>query len=225
MVERSLYSTNASPFGRAIQIILDEIGLDWRAEEASRTGTAAERAKHSPALQVPVLREGALTLWDSGVIAEYLLATYPARPVRDGLPPLAPRIARPEHLWADELLFATIQTLGESTVLVSQTRWAGTRPAQNVHIARSAERVVVLAGWLEDQLESASEGFMPRYLSVQDIFCVCHLMFVTHRPLEIDWVPESTPKLKALCDRLQHRPSFLAHSIEWWEPEDSDPRA
>jgi glutathione S-transferase len=225
MVERSLYFTEGSPFARAIRIILDEIGLEWRREEALRADSAAERGRRTPALQVPVLREGALTLWDSGLIAEYLLSTYPERRTPDGLPPLAPQIARAEHYWNDKLLFATVQTLGESIVLVSQIRWSGIRPSQNAHVARNAERVVSLAGWLEDRLETTSEGFLPGYLSVQDIFCVCHLMFVTHRALEIGWNQARTPKLTALCTRLQQRPSFLAHPIEWWEPAESEPGA
>ena len=218
IMECSLYFTPGSPFGRAIRIIMDEIGLEWDAQEASTTDNVAERLKRTPALQVPILFEKGLTLWDSSVITEYLLSAYGTRPVRDGLTPLAQNIARDDHKWTDKLLFATIQTLGESTVLVSQMRWSSIKPAQSTHVARNVDRVLSLLVWFEGQIEKSGDGFIPDCLSVQDIFCICHLMFITHRPLDIEWDRASTPKLAALYRRLEKRPSFLANPIEWWEP-------
>lgn len=217
MSARKLYFTPGSPFARAIRIMLDEIGLSYEPDIASITDSAEERARRTPALQVPTLVDGNVTLWDSGLIAEYLLATYPQRPVRQA-PVLAPVLARAERPWLDRRLFATVQTLGESTVLVSQLRWSGTTARDNAFIARNVERIGRLFDWFEAQLEGESEGFLPGWLSVQDIFCVCHLMFITHRPLEIEWVRARTPRLAALHDRLSRRPSFLANPIEWWEP-------
>ena len=218
MTRRRLYFTIGSPFARAIRIMLDELGLEWEAELASIKDSADERAARTPALQVPTFFDGDLTLWDSGLVAEYLLSTYPERPDRGVLPPLARSIARPGHEWTDRRLFATIQTLGQSTVLVSQTRWAGTTARDNAFIARNADRVSRLLHWLDGQLPGNGEGFLPGCLSVQDVFAVCHLMFVTHRPLEIEWRREATPRLARLHDRLQERPSFRANPIEWWEP-------
>ena len=76
---RSLLYTTGSPFARGIRVVLDEIGLDYERREETTTPSAASRAEWTPALQVPTLHDGDLTLWESGVIAEYLLATYPQR--------------------------------------------------------------------------------------------------------------------------------------------------
>lgn len=217
MPARKLYFTPGSPFARAIRIMLDEIGLSYEPDVADISDSAEERARRTPALQVPTLVDGEVTLWDSGLIAEYLLATYPQRPARQA-PTLAPIVARAERPWLDRRLFATVQTLGESTVLVSQLRWSGTTARDNAFIARNVDRIQRLFDWFEAQIESESEGFLPGWLSVQDIFCVCHLMFITHRPLEIEWVRSRTPRLAALHDRLSQRHSFLANPIQWWEP-------
>lgn len=40
--------------------------------------TAADIARHSPTGKVPVLKEGALTIWDSLAITEYLAERFPA---------------------------------------------------------------------------------------------------------------------------------------------------
>ena len=218
MQKRSLHFTPGSPFGRAIRVILDEIGLDWQSNEADITDSATDRLKHTPTLQVPTFIEGNLTLWDSQLIAEYLIATYKNREEQPELPPLSAHIFRQKHEWSDKLLFATIQTFGESIVLVSQMRWSGINAEDSNHIALNVERINSLMDWFELQLADNKEGFQAGALSVQDIFCICHLMFITHRPLEIEWDRAKTPKLAALHDRLIRRPSFVKNPIEWWEP-------
>ncbi len=222
MSGRRLYFTPGSPFARAIRIMLAELGLDWEPDVARLKDSAGERAKRSPVLQVPTLVDNGLTLWDSGLIAAYLLATYPA-PAAGEAPPLARAITRPGHEWMDHRLFATVQTLGESTVLVSQLRWSGTTARDNAFIGRNVERILGLLAWFETQLADDGEGFLPGVLSVQDIFCICHLMFITHRPLEIEWVREHTPRLAALHDRLDERASFRRHGVTWWEPGMAEP--
>lgn len=219
---RRLYFTPGSPFARAIRIILDEIGLAWEPDVASIKDSADDRARRTPALQVPTLFDGELTLWDSGLIAEYLLATYPARPEREA-PVLAQSITRPGHEWPDRRLLATAQTLGQSTVIVSQMRWSGTTARDNAFIARNVDRIGRLIDWFETQLASEHEGFLPGTLSVQDIFCVCHLMFITHRPLDIEWERGKTPRLAALHDRLGERASFGRNPVTWWEPGMEEP--
>jgi glutathione S-transferase len=217
MSTRRLYHSLGSPFARAVRILLDELGLAFEADIADITDAAKDRALRTPTLQVPTLTDGDLTLWDSGLIAEYLVATYKDRPARQK-PRLAAALARPDHEWKDRRLLAAIQTLGESAVLVSQLRWSGTTARDNAFIARNVDRIGYLISWLEAQITSEAEGFWVGELSVPDIFCICHLMFITHRPLEIEWERTRTPRLAALHDRLGARPSFQKHSIKWWEP-------
>lgn len=218
MLKRSLYFTPGSPFGRAVRIMLDEIGLDWQVDEADIKDSVTDRREHTPALQVPTFVEGDKILWDSGVIADYLLSAYPDRIKQPDLLLLAQNIARPDHKWPDKLLFATIQTFGQSIVLVSQMRWSGINAKDSKHIALNVARILSLIDWFESQLADNTMGFQHDCLCVQDIFCICHLMFITHRPLEIEWDRTKTPKLSALHDRLIQRPSFIKNSVEWWEP-------
>ncbi|TGR36099.1 glutathione S-transferase N-terminal domain-containing protein, partial [Mesorhizobium sp. M8A.F.Ca.ET.198.01.1.1] len=98
--------------------------------------SAASRAEWTPALQVPTLRDGDLTLWESGVIADYLLATYPQRVGRD--PALASSMWRAGSEWQDRLLFASIQTLGTAATTISQMQWSGVGHHGNSHLTRCA---------------------------------------------------------------------------------------
>lgn len=216
-MDRRLYFTPGSPFARAIRIMLDEIGLVWTPDYANIMDRPEERAIRTPTLQVPTYFEDELVLWDSSLIAEYLLASYGQRRPIEGLSPLAAAIHRVGYQWQDKALLAAIQTLGQSTVLVSQLRWSGTLATDNAHIARNADRVLRLLDWLETQLPDG-HGFFPDVLSAQDIFCICHLMFITNRPLDIVWERDRTPKLAQLHDQLALRPSFLCNAIAWWEP-------
>lgn len=196
----------------------DEIGLAWQADIAERSDTAETRADHAATLQVPALTDGDVLLWDSGLIAEYLLTTYTERQPPAGQPPLAASISRRGSEWTDKRLFATIQTFGESIVLVSQSRWGGTTGKDNAFIARNGERVLRLIDWFESQLPDGGCGFFPDVMSAQDVFLICHLMFVTHRPLDLAWLRERTPKLARLHDKVGERTSFRTNSIAWWEP-------
>ena len=94
---RALLFTTGSPFARGVRIILDELGLDYEQREEITTPSVEARAKASPTPQVPAFWDGDVTLWESGLIAEYLLATYTQRP--DVVPPLADNAWRTESQW------------------------------------------------------------------------------------------------------------------------------
>ena len=213
---RALLFTTGSPFARAVRIVLDELGLDYERREEITTPTAEQRAAATPTLQVPTLWDGDLVLWESGVIAEYLLARYPERPAKR--PPLAERAWRVGQEWADKRLFASIQTLGTAVTTISQMTWSGVGVADNAHLQRSAERVSHLMGWLEQQLADEASGFVPGCVSIQDIFLAAHVRFAQNRPLGLDLGVERYPKLLALLARLDRRASLQANPIWWWEP-------
>ncbi len=79
---RALLFTTGSPFARAVRIILDELELDYERREEITTPTVEQRAAATPSLQVPTFWDGDVHLWESGLIAEYLLRTYPYQGVR-----------------------------------------------------------------------------------------------------------------------------------------------
>lgn len=64
--------------------------------------------------------DGEVTLWDSTVIVDYLMSTYPGTVAPEGMQPLATEYVRATENWRDKLILATLQTFGVSTTTVSQ---------------------------------------------------------------------------------------------------------
>jgi glutathione S-transferase len=204
---RTLHFTAGSPFARAVRILLDELGLEYDRREA---------AADVPTLQVPALVDGGRTIWESGLIAEYLLAEYPDRP--DASPPLARAAWRPEEAWHDRLVFATIQTFGTAATTISQLTWTGVRVGGNAHLDRCAARLVQILGWLEGQIGGEEDGFLPGCVSMQDLFLLAHVRFVEARPLGVDLRLGEVPRIARLLARLDERPAVRATPVLWWEP-------
>lgn len=210
---RALLFTTGSPFARGVRIILDELGLDYERREEITTPSAADRAKATPTLQVPTLWDGDVVLWESGLIAEYLMETYGAA-ARDGFATVA---HRPEAAWEDRLALATVQTFGAAATTISQMKWSGVGVADAPHLTRAAEKLDHILGWAEDRV-CEDGGFLPGCVSVQDVFFAAHVRFVEARPLDVDLGMPRYPKLAALLARLDERESFRANPVRWWEP-------
>ncbi len=213
---RKLLFTTGSPFARGVRIILDELGLDYERQEEVTTPTAEERSRATPTFQVPALQDGDTTLWESGLIAEYLLSEYGRRP-DIGLP-LATSVAGSGAEWSDRLILATVQTLGTAATTISQMKWSGVAHDDNDYLTRCAERLPHLMGWLESRLPDETDGFLKGVVSVQDIFLTCHLNFIACRPIGLDAGLDRHPKIRALVARMEARPAFLANPVLWWEP-------
>ncbi len=212
---RSLLYTSGSPFARGVRILLDELGLDYARNEAL-SAPGAEDPASAPTLRVPVLRDGAVTLWESGTIAEYLLATYPQRP--GATPTLAQPAFRPEAPWRNRLAFSTIQTFGTVGTTVSRMTWTGVGVNHNAHLTRSAEKLGHILAWFEGQIGAPGEGFLPGCVSIHDIFLAAHVRLIQERPLGVDVGLDRFPRIAALLERLDERDSFRANPIWWREP-------
>lgn len=143
-----LYSGPLSLFSRKVEIALREKGLPFSRVAVPFSQERGYDPKHpdvvaaNPKGQVPVLVDGALTLYDSTVILEYLEDAYPA-------PPLYPAAAdrarcRQDELFADEVMLVPLRALMHRTELRSAdpARWdaaeAGTRAAEDVIAAQLA---------------------------------------------------------------------------------------
>lgn len=215
---RKLIFTTGSPFARAVRIVLDEKGLEWERQEEITTPSVEARAKTSPTLQVPTLIDGELRLWDSTVILDYLTTTYPSRDIPGTTHRYADEFVRPDHAWIDKLAFATLQTLGVSTTVISQLQWAGVTHEENAYAGRCAARIQHVLDWCESMLVSGDEEFVAGILSAQDVLLGVMIMFMENRPLRLAWRSPQRPKTASLHERLQSRPSFAQNPILWWEP-------
>ena len=213
---RALLFTTGSPVARAVRIVLDELGLDYERREELTTPSARQRAAATPTLQVPTFWDGDVTLWESGLIVEYLLSTYDDRP--SSAPALARAAFRPEAEWRDKLVFATIQTFGNAATTISQLTWTGVGADRNAHLGRSAEKLEHVLSWLEDQLTEDDDGFVPGCVSMQDVFLAAHVRFVEARPLGVDLRLAEHRRIGRLLARLDERRSFKSNPVLWWEP-------
>ena len=213
---RALLFTTGSPFARAVRIVLDELNLDYERREEITTPSVQQRAAATPTLQVPTYWDDDIRLWESGLIAEYLLSNCKERLPAE--PPLSDRVWRTSHEWRDKLVFSTIQTLGSAITTISQMKWAGVAVDDNAHLTRSAQRLPHVLSWLEDQLPDEGAGCLPGCVSIQDIFLACHLRFAQNRPIGIDADTSAYRRISGLLSRLDQRASFRANPIWWWEP-------
>jgi glutathione S-transferase len=155
---------------------------------------------------VPVLDDGDLRIWESDLIVDYLLRTYPAANCvweTAGAPPLAPWLARADRHWQDMMLLSTIATCADSIVNLRLMRPDGITPDNSDYLARQRTRVERCLDWLETQV--TDEGFAPGWLSIMDIAFVCPMAFCEKREVMI-W--RGRPKLDALYERTIQRPSF-----------------
>jgi glutathione S-transferase len=209
-----LYFSNGSPFARKVRIVLAEKGLAF--ESDIDNGLRAEGSLPSPTLAVPVLEDGSVCLWESDLIIDYLLRTYPEarQPTTDAVnPPLAPWLARPEQHWQDMATLATIASCAESLVNLRLMQSDGLTPANSDYLARQRLRVERCLDWLEDRV--TEEGFAPGWLSIMDIAFICPIVFCETRGV-MPW--RGRKRLETLVDRHQSRPSFLATAINILPP-------
>lgn len=216
MSTRALLFTTGSPFSRIVRIVLDELGLDYEKREEITTPTSESRAESTPTLQVPTFWDGDIHLWESGLIAEYLLANYDAPP--NGDPPLASALTRKEHNWHDRLVSASVHTLGTSATTIGQMKWGGTSVEDSSYLEVCSEQFPYLLNWLEKQISVEGDGFQEGLLSIQDIALGCHLGYIVNRPIGIDPELHQYPKITALLNRLKERESFKGNPILYWEP-------
>jgi len=213
---RALLFTTGSPFSRIVRVVLDELGLDYERREEITTPTSESRAESTPTLQVPTFWDGDIHLWESGLIVEYLLASYEAP--SDSNPPLAKSLTRKKHHWHDRLVAASVHTLGTSATIMGQMKWGGTSIEDSDYLTVCSEQFPYLLTWLEKQITAEGEGFQAGLLSIQDIALGCHFGYIANRPIGIDPELNKFPKIKSLLSRLNEMESFRNNPILYWEP-------
>jgi glutathione S-transferase len=203
-----LYCSNGSPFARKVRVVLAEMALPYEADVAD--GLRPTSGELGPTLAIPVLEDGEQRLWESDIVIDYLLKTYPEAVARSACTPkLSPWLARPDRHWHDMTVLATIHTCATSLISLRLMANDGIGPENSDYMARQATRVERCLDWLEGQV--TDEGFVPGWFSILDIAFICPMDFAEKRGI-IAW--RGRRKLDALFDRYLERPSLKATPVD-----------
>lgn len=201
-----VFSSAGSPFARKVRIVLAELGIS--VEEDIRPGLrpVEELREINPNLSLPVLIDGATTLFESNLIMDYLFETYASDVRPSGEPPLALAMVRPERRWEDSKILATIETFADTMVNVRHFRGEGSTAETSRYMARQEARMNSCLDWLEERI--TDQGFWPGRFSAMDIAMICPLAYGEARGV-VEW-RKGRPKIEALFERTKTRPSVQA---------------
>jgi glutathione S-transferase len=198
-----LYSGPLSLFSKKIEIALAEKGLPFERVLVPFTQTRGYAPKHeavlkaNPKVQVPVLTDGDLTLYDSTVIFEYLEDAYPQPPLYPKSPAGRAR-ARMFELEADEVLLEPVRKL------MFRTEPPGTnRGNQEEQALLAYPQIVKRLASIETALEG--KAFLAGDFSAADIatFMTVHWNLRLGGPGLAE-----TPNLRRWYKALASRPAF-----------------
>ncbi|MFI5400996.1 MAG: glutathione S-transferase family protein, partial [SAR324 cluster bacterium] len=202
----TLIHSRDSPYARRVRIVLAELGLPYDSRLHPTVFAIADLAGINPNLRIPVWQDDRGTLFDSGLIVEYLLTCYgaqaPGGPPSEARPPLARSMRRAESGWADAMLLATLDGLTDAGFLLRQLALSGVDEEQVRYLRRVRQRIPSALDWLEAQATPA--GFVPGTFSAPDVWLVCALEWAQFRGT-YSW--RGRPKLEAIVARYAARPS------------------
>jgi glutathione S-transferase len=205
-MRKLLYSR--SPFARRVRVVLLEKGLEFEPDFHDGFRPVDAIRPHNPALQVPVLYDGDRHLFGSALILHYLFQEYPTNPPHPPDPPLAPTITRASRHWDDMLILTAIEAMADAVFGVRLLLATGNVDAP--YAARQRARITSCLDWLEQRI--APQGFWPEVFSVMDLNLMCALLWGEARGA-IQFRTGQSPKIVAMTDRWQSRPSLLATPI------------
>ncbi len=202
MATRQLYFSPNSPYARKVRILLAEKGLEFEPKTVDTNRLPEGYARMNPNLRVPVLADGGRTLFESNVILDYLLRTYPGQPAGAAQPPLAASLTRPEQHWDDMLVLITVETMLDTGLNLFQLTRDGVKPDQASYLKKELARTQTCLDWLEARF--TPEGYMPGQFSIQDLNLVCALTWAEFRK-PFAW--RGRKNLERLVARTADRPS------------------
>ncbi len=190
-----------APNSRAGRILwlLEELGLAYelnRMDFHPRALKSDEHRARHPLGRVPVLDDGAVTIYESGAIVEYLIARH-----SDGaLKPSPSSPLFPEYLqwfhYCEGMVMPPVNTIVVQTILLPPER-------RSEEALGQAQRLLTKA--LEPMNEAvAGRDYMIGNLSGVD-FMLGHAAFMSRR---LGCIPESMNNLHGYVDRVEARPAF-----------------
>ena len=204
-----LHCTPGSSFSRMIRVLVRELNLDC--EEAMIVGfpPAPEFFAINPLGQVPALETDGDVRFPTRIIIDYLLSL----PTKGGSVRLS--LAGPQERWRDEQTLDVILAMGDALGAIKYQAWAGLGPVGENLIGydpatRHMERVSKALDWLDER--ATPSGFLPGFLSVQDIALSCVVLWTEARGR----IPWQRPNLSAIVAACESRPIFQATQPQPW---------
>jgi glutathione S-transferase len=184
-----LYGTTTSPFVRRVAIVATELGepIEW-VDTATDQGQAALRER-SPIRKVPAAIVDGRTLYDSKLIADWLITTR-------GYAAIAP----PRDRWRDANLINAADAAIDSLVQLLYLRRDGVAVDGTPYAQRQLERVEAILTWLGAELDATRFG-------LPEISAICALDWMDFRAM---YPTERATTLLPLRAALRDRPSLLA---------------
>jgi glutathione S-transferase len=205
---RKLWFSEGSPFARKVRIVLAEKGLEYQKDVLNGIRPEDTHRTIHPGLMVPVLIDGDITLFESNLIIDYLLRTYPENPSDMPQPPLVPSLTRPERHWEDAKMLAILESLGNSIANFKLMRDEGATPERFPYLQRQLNRIESCLDWLEER--ATADGFMPGWFSIMDINLICPVLYAEKRKV-IELC--GRPKLASIIARFSDRPSIASTPV------------
>jgi glutathione S-transferase len=204
-----LHYTPGSFFSRKVRIVLAEKGVPYesRVEGASRGRSATSFAALNPVLKVPVLIDGELTLFESDLIIEYLLRTYPGNAPDSAAPPLAAEMTRGAQHWEDAKTLVVINDAADTMLNLRYWKANGLAVETVDYGRKQQSRFHACLDWLEQR--ATADGFVPGVFSIQDIALLCMLDYVDARGDYLQGLLEwrGRRRIEALVERYRNRAS------------------
>jgi glutathione S-transferase len=191
-----LYGTITSPFVRRVRVVADEVGCAAELVDTSKEeGMAALRAV-TPIRKVPVAVVDGRTLFDSHVIAEWLLTTR-------GYGTLAP----PADRWREQNLVNAVDSAIDSAIQVFYLKRDGVPAEGSVFVKRQMERVDAIFEWLSGELAVDGKSFGGSAgFSLAELSLLCALDWMDFRKA---YPTERAPTLLAVRAAWADRPSIF----------------
>jgi glutathione S-transferase len=188
---------------RKVLWVCAEMGLPYEQEQwgtGFRSPEASEFKALNPNGLVPVIRDGALILWESNTICRYLAAKYG----RSDLLPVDPLGRAVVEQWMDWQATELNTSWRYAFVALVRRSAAHTDPRAIAESTRSWNRHMEI---LEGQLSATGAYVVGATFTLADVVVglSAHRWFMT--PMER---PE-LPAVRAYYERLSERPAFLLH--------------
>lgn len=201
---RKLYFSPWSPYTRKVRVMLAEKGLVFALEKIlTDRFPAGYAATVNPCGRVPALDDNGVVLFESNVILDYLLLTYPRTPQTPGHPPLVETLVRADRRWEDTETLVAIETMLNSGLTMLRFGTLSGVDKDPAYLEREHKRVDAILDWLEQR--ATPQGFVPGWFSVLDLNLVVTLQWLDFRKLH-DW--RGRPNIEKLIDFHQRRPTF-----------------